>query len=294
MASPPRRLRCLLLAILLAAADIHAGIAVQGHRGARALRPENTLAAFQYALEVGVDTLELDLVVSSDNVLVITHDLWINPDLCLKNGNKLPRKEPVIGLSLQQIKQYDCGSLKNPRFPDQVLQPGERIPTLRELFKLVEHSPAAAARTVKFNIETKIDRTSPQLTPTPQQYAKLLVEQIHASPFRDRVIVQSFDYRTLKWIKQLDAGIPVSQLSRRSFVDLVAAARSVRASYVSPNWESITRDMVEEFHASDLKVVPWTANSPAAWDHLVEIGVDEIITDDPQGLINYLKSRNLR
>jgi glycerophosphoryl diester phosphodiesterase len=108
------------------------------------------------------------------------------------------------------------------------------------------------------------------------------------------VVVQSFDYRTLKWVKQLDPGIKVSQVSERSFVDLVAAARSVQADYISPDWESLTEDMVREFHANDIKVAPWTANTPAAWDYLIGIGVDDIITDDPQALINHLKQKQLR
>lgn len=287
-------MRFLLTAILLMAANIHAEIAVQGHRGARAVRPENTLSAFRYALEIGVDVLELDLVVSKDEVLVINHNLWVDQDLCLRDGKKIEQKLPLIEMTLQQIKQFDCGSRKNPGFPQQVPQRGEGIPTLKELFSLVKNSQLEGSERVRFNIETKIYRPRPELAPTPRRFAELLVAEIQASPFRDRVIVQSFDYRTLKWVKQLDPGIRVSQLSVRSFVDLVAAARSVQADYVSPDWESLTAGMVREFHANDIKVAPWTANTPEAWDHLISIGVDDIITDDPQALINYLKQRQLR
>jgi glycerophosphoryl diester phosphodiesterase len=276
------------------AANIHAEIAVQGHRGARAVRPENTLSAFRYALEIGVDVLELDLVVSKDEVLVINHNLWVNQNLCLKDGKKIEQKLPLIEMTLQQIKQFDCGSRKNTRFPQQVPQRGERIPTLKELFSLVKDSQLEGSEGVRFNIETKLNRTRPELSPTPQRFAELLVAEIQASPFRDRVIVQSFDYRTLKWVKQLDPGIGVAQLSEQSFVDLVAAARSVQADYVSPDWESLTAGMVREFHANGIKVAPWTANTPEAWDHLISIGVDDIITDDPQALIKYLKQRQLR
>ncbi|MCZ6828079.1 MAG: glycerophosphodiester phosphodiesterase family protein [Gammaproteobacteria bacterium] len=287
-------MRFLLTAMLLVAVNIHAEIAVQGHRGARAVRPENTLSAFKYALEIGVDVLELDLVVSKDDVLVIHHDLWVNQDLCLRDGKTIKQKEPLIELTLQQIKQFDCGSRKNPRFPQQVLQQGEQIPTLKELFSLVKDSRLEVSERVRFNIETKIYRPRSELTPTPQRFAELLVEEIQASPFRDRIIVQSFDYRTLKWVKRLDPGIKVSQLSSRSFVDLVAAARSIKADYISPDWKSLTADMVGEFHANDIKVAPWTANTPEAWNYLIDLGVDDIITDDPLALINYLRQKQLR
>jgi glycerophosphoryl diester phosphodiesterase len=287
-------LRAALLPLLLMAGIVHADILVHGHRGARGVRPENTLAAFQYALEIGVDVLELDLVVSKDNVLVVNHDLWVNADLCLLEGERIESGMSVRSLTLEQLKQFDCGSLGNARFPDQVLQPGQRIPALGELFRLVANSALPAARKVNFNIETKISRQRPGLTPTPEQYANLLVSEIRAFELEDRVIIQSFDYRTLKWSKKLAPEIKVSQLSDRSYVDLVAAARSVQAEYISPNWKSISADMVKEFHAGKLRVAPWTANTPEAWDYLVEIGADEIITDYPGALMDYLRERQLR
>jgi glycerophosphoryl diester phosphodiesterase len=270
-----------------------ADIKVQGHRGARADRPENTLAAFQYALDAGVDVLELDLGVSKDDVLMISHDSIIN-EFCLRDGKPLTKAIPLRSQTLSQLKELDCGTVKNPRFPKQQPQPGEKMPTLEELFQMVAGADTKISRDVTFNIETKILPTQPELTVSAELFAKLLVKKIQAHKLQQRVVLQSFDHRTLKWVKKLDPSIATSQLTINNFVDLVAAAKSIDAQYISPDWTSITAQMVLEFHSNGLRVAPWTANTIESWDALVAMGVDEIITDDPVGLIRYLREKGLR
>jgi glycerophosphoryl diester phosphodiesterase len=255
--------------------------------------PENTLAAFRYALDIGVDVLELDLGVSADDVLVIAHDPFVN-ERCLINGQPPSQLLPLRQLSLEQLKAFDCGSVEHPLFPDQQLQPGEKMPALNELFEMVAKLDTPISQRVTYNIETKIFPPRPDLTPTPEVFARLLVDSIHAHDLVDRVVVQSFDFRTLKWVKKLDPKIATSQLTQQNFVDLVAAARAIDADYISPDWKSITPDMVKNFQAQGLKVAPWTANSIEAWELLIGMGVDEIITDDPAGLIEYLRAKKLR
>lgn len=270
-----------------------ADIKVQGHRGARAERPENTLAAFQYALNAGVDVLELDLGVSKDDELMISHDPIIN-DLCLLDGKPPAQAIPLRTQTLSQLKEWDCGTVKNPKFPKQEPQPGEKMPTLEELFQMVASADTKISRDVTFNIETKLLATRSELTASAEHFAKLLVKKIQAHELQQRVVVQSFDHRSLKWIKKLDPSIATSQLTINNFVDLVAAAKSIDAQYISPDWKSITAEMVREFHSSGLRVAPWTANTVESWDALVAMGVDEIITDDPVGLISYLREKGLR
>ena len=255
--------------------------------------PENTLAAFKYALDIGVDVLELDLGVSADDVLVIAHDPVVS-ERCLIHGKPPAKVLPLRTLSLAQLKAFDCGSVRHPQFPDQQLQPGEKIPTLDELFNLIASVDTPVSRRVTFNIETKIFPPRPDLTPTPEAFARLLVDAIHAHGLVNRVVVQSFDFRTLKWVKELDPKIATSQLTERNFVDLIAAAKAIDADYISPDWKSITQDMVRNFQAEGLKVAPWTANSIESWELLIGMGVDEIITDDPAGLIEYLRNKKLR
>lgn len=270
-------------------------IEVHGHRGARAARPENTLSAFQYALEQKVDFIELDVVVSKDNQLIVSHDPKIDPDLCTLNGKKLTKEYIVRELTLQQIKKFDCGSLLNKRFPQQILQPGEQIPTLNEVFRLVKSSKLPQAKTVKFNIETKIYPYDKNLAPNPKEFAKLLIQQLKIDDMMKRTIVQSFDYRTLKWVNKLTQGtVPTSQLTYQSLISLASALKGIGAKYASPNLKWITAPMVKELQDAQIKVVPWTANSKQSWDYLVSLNVDGIITDDPKGLIEYLKKRKLR
>ncbi len=270
-----------------------ADIKVQGHRGARAERPENTLSAFQYALDAGVDVLELDLGVSKDDVLIISHDPIIN-QFCLRDGKPPAQATPVRSQTLSQLKELDCGSVKNPKFPNQLPQPGEKMPTLEELFHMVARADTKISRDVTFNIETKVLVTRPELTASAEHFSELLVKKIQDHKLQKRVVVQSFDHRTLKWVKKLDPSIATSQLTANNFVDLVAAAKSIDAQYISPDWKSITREMVLEFQASGLRVAPWTANTTESWDALIAMGVDEIITDDPAALIHYLKQKGLR
>src|SRR5579872_6270983 len=137
-------------------------ILVHGHRGARARRPENTLPAFQYAIEQGVDVLELDVAVTKDGVPVVSHDPLINADIC--SGPKTGI--PIHTLSLAELRQYDCGAKQNPNFATQVPQPGTRIPTLSEVFDL------SAGTRVWFNVETKIFADKPELTPGPEPFTQ--------------------------------------------------------------------------------------------------------------------------
>ncbi len=269
-------------------------IEVQGHRGARAVRPENTLAAFDYALEVGVDTLELDLAVTKDRHVVVAHDPHLTAERCLgPDAKRLGAPIAIASLTLEQLKTYDCGSLKNPRFPRQSLAPAQ-IPTLDEVFTHVKKSKHPAAKTVQFNIETKIFPAHPDLTPTPERFAELVVKIVRRHKLVARTIVQSFDHRTLVAVKKLESKLRIAMLQPDGLPPLVPIARALGAEIVSPHHEWIRKQDVDQLHRIGVRVVPWTANDEAAWARLLELGVDGIITDDPAALIAYLKAKGLR
>lgn len=271
------------------------GIEVQGHRGARHLLPGNTLAGFRYALEVGVDTIELDLAVTRDNRFVVIHDLYINGELCLAPGRvRLTEEVAVRDLTLAELKKYDCGALPAMDFPQQQSVPGEAIPTLSEVFELISTSTAPAARTVQLNIELKGVPARTALMPAPAESARLLVEVLKKHDMLGRVIIQSFDHRNLVELKKLEPQLRISALIGKSLPDLAALATNLGAEVVSPNWEWITSADVEALHSAGVRVIPWTANTREAWDYLLKIGVDGIITDDPKTLIEYLKERDTR
>ena len=254
-------------------------IEVQGHRGARALRPENTIPAFEYAIAQGVDVLELDLGITKDGVVVVSHDSFLKAPICTG-----PKAEAVIvEHTLAELRQWDCGATRNPQFARQQTVPGTRIPTLEEVFAL------AGKGNFKFNMETKIDPSKPDLTVAPDVFAKTVLAVIRKHKMEKRVIIQSFDFRTLHEMKKLAPEIELSALysgQPRSFVDI---AKEAGAKIVSPEYRLVTPEQVQAAHAAGLQVVPWTANQAADWDRLVAAGVDAIITDDPAGLIAHLR-----
>lgn len=274
----------MLLALPLAAQSKK--ILVEGHRGARWVLPENTLPAFHHAMEVGADVLEMDAVVTKDNVLVMSHDLEMKPGIC-KGPAELPRA--IRELTLAQVKQFDCGWAPNPEFPAQQALPGTRMPTLDEVL-----GEMASLGTFHFNIETKINPARPELTPSPEEFARLLVDVVRKHKVEARVIVQSFDFRTLHAVKKIAPEIRRSALlgmGSESFVE--TAKRAGDTPIVSPHFRLVTPEKVKEAQAAGLKVVPWTANQPEEWQKLIEAGVDSIITDNPQGLVLYLAERKL-
>ena len=259
-------------------------ILVHGHRGARALRPENTIPAFEYAIQAGADVLEMDVAVTKDNVLVISHDPHINAEICTGPHPGVAIHE----LTLAELRQYDCGALKNPHFPRQQPVPGTRIPTLDEVLGL------APRGTFQFNIETKSFPDHPELTPPPEVFSRMMLDAIRKHQVESRVIVQSFDFRTLVAMKKLAPEIRLAALwegEARPFVDI---AREAKAGIISPMFPLVTPEQVKSAHAAGLEVVPWTANKPEDWQKLIDAGVDAIISDDPAALIAYLKQRGLR
>ncbi len=265
-------------------------ILVHGHRGARALRPENTLPAFEYAIGQGVDVLELDMAVTRDNVVVISHDPHMNRSICQgpEGGETAIHK-----LTFLQVRQWDCGALQHPSFPKQQPVPGTKMPTLEEVFDF------AAASLVQFNIETKIDPQTPDLAPDPATFAKLVVDLVRKHGMERRVIVQSFDFRTLKEVRKLAPKLRLSALYSgppKSFVAIAqeAGSEGKAVEIVSPQFTLATNEAVQAAHRAGIQVVPWTANSPGQWRMLVNAQVDAIISDDPAELIVWLKAAGLR
>ncbi len=257
-------------------------IEVHGHRGARAVRPENTMPAFTYAIAAGADVLELDLAVTKDNVLVVSHDPRMNPAYC--SG---PAGSPTVirEMTMAELQRWDCGGKANPAFPKQVAVPGTRVPALDEVLALADKGK------FHFNIETKIFANEPGLTPSPEEFAGLLATAVQRHKLVDRVIVQSFDFRTLHAMKKLLPRVRLSALYAGTPRDFVEIAKEAGAGIVSPYYTLVTPEQVKKAHAAGLRVVPWTANTAADWKMLIEAGADAIITDDPAELIAYLKTR---
>ncbi len=294
---------------------------VQGHRGARGLAPENTLVAFRTALAIGVTTLETDLAVTRDGVLVIAHDPFLNPDLVRDaDGRWLGEKGPPIhSLTLAELRRYDIGRT-NPQsryaqqFPAQQPADGERFPTLAEVFALGR----AHAKRVRFNIETKITPTSGEETVDASTFAHLVADAVRTAGLADRITVQSFDWRTLREINRIAPEIAtvcltietpsndtVARAARTpspwfAGLDLAATQGSLPKLVAaagcttwSPFWRNVTPQEAAVARGLGLKLVPWTVNEPADMATLVDLGVDGLITDYPDRLRRVLAERGI-
>jgi glycerophosphoryl diester phosphodiesterase len=278
-----RRLIPIALVLLVTLTAAPKRILVHGHRGARARFPENTIPAFQYAIRAGVDVLELDMAVTRDNVIVVSHDPILEAPVC--TGSQA--SAVIHELTLAQVKQWDCGAVRNPKFPDQQPVPGTRMPTLDEVLSL------STGSNVEFNIETKIFRDQPRYTPGPREFAQLVLDVVRKHHLERRVILQSFDFRTLLAMKQLAPEIRLAALIEDDPRDFTIVAKEAGARIISPRFDLVTMAKTKAAHAAGLQVVPWTANTPADWERLAGAGVDAIISDDPAALIAWLKQRGL-
>jgi glycerophosphoryl diester phosphodiesterase len=260
---------------------------VQGHRGARGLYPENTLTAFSEALKLGITTLEMDVVVSKDRLLVVSHEPWMSPEICtrpdgtpVKKGTE--KKHNLYAMTYGEIRQYDCGKRGNPRFPEQKPVP-EHKPLLREVLEMAERYAAEHGRQVYYNIETKCTaKTDDLYHPDPALFTALLYEELDNLNVLDRVIIQSFDVRTLQELRRMDPAVTISLLSenrlghRKNMNEL-----GFRPDIYSPDYHLLSKKAVEELHKEGIAVLPWTVNDPEDMKKLVEMGVDGFITDYP-------------
>ncbi len=291
---------------------------MQGHRGARGLAPENTLAGFKVALDLGVTTLETDLAITRADEVMLSHDPALNPDITRgPDGQWLAAPAPAIRtLTADELRRYDIGRI-NPaskyaqQFPEQKPADGQRFPTLAELF-------AMAGPTTRFNIEIKTDPGKPDLTPDPARFARLTVEAIAKAGAAGRSTVQSFDWRGLLEVKKLAPEIATGCLTiespnfdtvRRNAgpspwlagLDLTQhggsvprLAKAAGCAVWSPFWRNVSADNVKEAQALGLKVVPWTVNVPAEMTRLIDLGVDGLITDYPDRALPVLAVKGLK
>ena len=285
---------------------------LQGHRGARGLAPENTLAGFRLALRIGVTTIESDVAVTRDGIPVLSHDPALNPDLVRDaSGRWLTEAGPPIhSLTLQDLARYDIGRL-NPasryatEFPLQQPVDGERFATLDALLALVAQAPAP----VRVNLETKVTPDNAGPTADPATFVRVIVDAVRRANLADRVTIQSFDWRTLVEAKRVEPRIETSCLTiESSSMNTMAAGADGRSpwhagrsaadyggsvprlvqatgcSRWSMFWRNLTPALVAEAHALGLKVLPWTVNDKTEMRRLIDLGVDGIITDYPDRL----------
>lgn len=327
----PRTRAWSLVLLLLAGLGLTAGalaqpaertIDVQGHRGARALAPENTLASFALALSLGVSTLELDIAITRDGVLVITHDSTLNPDITRgPDGSFLASRGPAISsLSFEELGRYDVGRIKPgtayaKRYPEQRPVDGARIPRLSDLFEMVKKS---GNEQVRFAIETKVSPLAPELTFSPEVMARAVVAAVREAKLASRSAILSFDWRALKTVQQEAPDIPTVYLSmqQRGF-DNIGDSQTGPSAWTAGlryrdhgsvpkmikaagghTWSAFHRDLtaakVKEAQALGLKVLAWTVNEPSDIAGMLDLGVDGIVSDRPDRVHEALGRKGLK
>lgn len=292
---------------------------LQGHRGARGLLPENTLPAFERALELGMTTLELDCGLTRDGVVVVAHDRRLNPDFTRDaQGNWLAAAPPAIrDLTYAELARYDVGRLKPgtqyaQRFAQQQPIDGTRIPALADVFELATKRGAHA---VRFNIETKLSPLAPAGTAPPDVLVTALLGAIGKAGMESRVTIQSFDWRTLAIVQSKAPSIPTVYLTAESASprniathaspspwtaghqlaayggSLPRMVKAAGGAVWSPYHGDLTPERLREAHALGLEVVVWTVNAEADMQRFVAWGVDGIISDYPDRLAKVVRLR---
>lgn len=270
---------------------------IQGHRGARGLFPENTIPGFIAALDIGVRTLEMDVVISKDRQVVVSHDPWFARAICLRpDGRRIPRfarrRHRLYDMTYDEIGAYDAGTLLHPEFPRQQCLSSAK-PLLSDVIDVSErHVEATGRAPVFYSIETKSRRKWENIYhPDPSTFTRLLFEVLRAGGVLERSVIQSFDVRTLQCVKRMMPPLRLSLLVRRERarrLDRNLSALGFVPSIYSPDYRAVDAALIEQAHGRGLSIVPWTVNDPEHMVRLRDMGVDGLITDYPDVAVREL------
>jgi glycerophosphoryl diester phosphodiesterase len=278
------------------------GFDLQAHRGGRGETTEESLRAFAKSLELGVSTLELDIVITQDRQPLVWHDPTIQPEKCSDTAPAFAGdpEYPYVGklvyeLTLVQIRTLDCGR-RLDEFPRAEVVRGNKIATLPEVFALADSYRASYP--VRYNIETKVEADGPSRSAGPQEFVDVILAAVRSAGKVDRVEIQSFDWRTLPMVHQAEPSIPLVALyneetwvpdspwlageNAAAIGDPMIGALLVSANILSPDYQLVTgKSYVDHAHSLGLKVIPWTVNDADAMREEIGYGADGIITDYP-------------
>jgi glycerophosphoryl diester phosphodiesterase len=264
-------------------------ISIHGHRGSRGTLPENTLPAFREAIAAGADYLELDVHLSKDDVIIVSHDPDITGHLCRDpQGQIVKTPIPIRTLTAREIATYDCGNVAQARFPEQQLIPKTPLPRLEEVFQLVKKE----APRIGLNIEAKMTASVPKYIADPIDFTRRIIHLVHQYDLTNQVILQSFDLRIIEAGKRMDPKIRLSCLYEGEVTDFCTPTAKLGAGYASPDFHLVTPEKVRACHEQGILVVPWTLNDEGAWEAALRAGVDGIISDYPRKAIHFLSTHS--
>lgn len=268
--------------------EIYMKIDIQGHRGCRGLLPENSIPAFIKALELGVNTLELDLAVTKDKIVVISHEPWLSHEFCADlNGNRISETDEklfkIYELTYSELQAYDCGSLQHPRFPEQKLLKVYK-PAFSEMIDSVKAYCVVNNKPMPFfNIEIKrIPEYDGVFCPPVDEFCDFVLQVIKEKGIEKYANLQSFDWETLRICHKLAPEIPLAMLVENNLSPQENLDKlGFKPQIYSPYYKLIDANLLEWVKKQDMKLIPWTVNGEADIEKILKMGVDGIITDYP-------------
>lgn len=268
---------------------------LHGHRGCRGLRPENTLPAFLHALALGVDVLEMDVVISADHQVVVSHEPWLNPAICLSPAGRPIANTPAPRFNLYQmpyglIRQCDCGQQRHPAFPEQVSEPSHK-PLLRAVLAAVEAVARPSDRPpIRYAVEIKSTLTEDTVFhPAPEHFLSLVLSEINHAQVAARTTLLCFDQRILRLAHQHQPNLATCLLLEADQPWLASVQElGFAPTTLGPDFTTVTAAAVQQLRSlyPALRLVPWTVNQQSDMINLIALGVDGITTDYPNRFLS--------
>jgi glycerophosphoryl diester phosphodiesterase len=261
--------------------------------------PENTIPAMLEAIRLGVNTIELDVVVSKDGQVVVSHEPFMNPEISIPPIESKDQFEKgtifnLYNMTYDEISEWDVGLKKNERFPEQ-LKISSRKPLLRELIDSVEnHIVKNRLKAVYYNIETKSNPTSDGVYhPAPKEFVEKLIQVLKQTNILEKSIIQSFDKRTIQY---LHANYPLVKTSfligdkKLNSLNEILSELGFTPTIISPEYKLIDKQFINQCHQKGIKVIGWTVNDRIKIKELYNMGIDGIISDYPT-MFDVIQSR---
>ena len=267
---------------------------IQGHRGCRGLLPENSIPGMIHALELGVNTLELDVVISKDNDVILSHEPWMSHEICAAGFHNVSEEEAkelnIYTMTMEEIAAYNCGGRPHARFPDQLMVKVSK-PLLSDVFFACEQHANSTGRDKPFyNIEIKRRPNWDSIYHPPlKEYVDLVLAEVDKSDFSDRIIIQSFDMETLRLVRQKKPNQKVAFLVEKKGEPLEFISKlGFEPDIYSPYFLLLNMRRIDELQKKGISVIPWTVNKEIDMKTMIAMGVNGIITDYPNRLVKLI------
>lgn len=268
---------------------------IYGHRGARGLAPENTLAAFEKAIELGVNALEMDVVITKDEKVLVSHEAWMNPKICTHKNQKIEvnqgKKHNIFQMTYARTQEFDCGSTMHPDFEEQENEVATK-PLLKDVLQMGYALSKNHGIPLKFVIEIKSFPDGDGIFhPEPKRYVDLVLKVIEKHAKLKDVCLQSFDVRILNAIKEKKPKVSIALLTEENNLQELLDQLNFVPDVFSPHYQLVNESLMRKVNNLEMKIIPWTVNEPEDMQSLLRLGVDGIITDYPNRALKFKQKK---